>query len=70
MLTAKKFDEVAFVRDQVDEYEKKNQEIAKAIAWQKEEREQEFKQALLEGRGIKANEGFKLDLFKLRVWLR
>ena len=67
MLTAKKFDAVAIARAGMDNYEIKVQE--NKIAWEREVQEQEFKQALLEGRVANKTEKRALDWFKVKVWL-
>ncbi len=68
MLTAEKVDNIAFARDEIDAYEIKVQNIE--TDWQREEREQEFKQALLEGRYTVEQRRFSLNSFKFFLWIK
>lgn len=68
MLTAKKFDAVAIARDDMDKFEIKVQD--NKIDWAIEEQEQEFKQALLEGRVLVERRNYSLNSFKFFLWIK
>lgn len=68
MLTAEKVENIAFARDEVQTFKTKVQE--NKINWEREEREQEFKQALLEGRQIIEQRQLVLSSFKFFLWIK
>lgn len=66
MLTTKKFDVVdAYERDKAEVYY-----LAPDIDWEQEEQEQEFKQALLEGKAFGDQRRMQLTSFKFFLWIR
>ena len=68
MLAAEKVDDIAFARDEVDAFEMKVQ--INKIEWEREEREQEFKQALLEGRADVDQRRTGINTFKFFLWIK
>lgn len=75
MFTAEKFDVTdAFERGEAEVYKiektTKGYFVAKTVDWEQEQREQEFKQALLEGRFTQQNRRQFVDFFKFKAWIR